>query len=206
VLGRLLRNLGRPPQPAQELKLNLGSGQRPLPGYCNVDKLGDVGGDVDLRWDLEEFPWPWQNDSVSEVRMVHVLEHLGASPAVFLKIIQELYRVCRHDARVHITVPHPRHDVFLSDPTHVRAITADTLALFSRRLNLQWEADGRPNSPLALFYGVDFEIEESTDVLDDPYATDLREGKIDEAEVRRLLRACNNVAAEIQLRLRVVKI
>ncbi len=197
----MLRNLGRSAQPELVLKLNLGSGQRPLPGYLNVDKWGEP----DLRCDLEVFPWPWHDDSVAEVRMIHVLEHLGASPPVFLGIIQELYRVCRPDANIHIVVPHPRHDVFISDPTHVRAITPDTLALFSRRLNLQWQAAGLPNTPLALLHGVNFEIEESTDVLDDPYATDFREGRIDEAEVRRLLRTCNNVAAEIQLRLRAVK-
>ncbi|MSQ70411.1 MAG: hypothetical protein EXR27_03835 [Betaproteobacteria bacterium] len=197
----MLRNLGRSAQPQRELKLNLGSGQRPLPGYINVDKWGEP----DLRCDLETFPWPWPEDSVAEVRMIHVLEHLGGSPLVFLKIMGELYRVCRHEAKVHITVPHPRHDVFISDPTHVRAITADTMTLFSRRLNLEWQSAGRPNTPLALFHRVDFEIEESTDVLDDPYATDFRDGRIDDAEVRRLLRENNNVAAEIQMRLRVVK-
>ena len=172
-----------------------------MPGYLNVDRAGTP----DLRWDLERFPWPWPDDSVAEIRLIHVLEHLGAAPEVFLLIMKEIYRVCRDGAQIHVHVPHPRHDVFLGDPTHVRAITPDVLSLFSIRLNREWQAADRPNTPLALLHGVNFEIEESTDVLDDPYATDLREGRIDETEVRRLLKSCNNVAGEIRMRLRAVK-
>ena len=34
-----------------------------------------------------------------------------------------------------VHVPHPRHDDFLDDPTHVRAITPKLLKLFDRRIN-----------------------------------------------------------------------
>jgi len=54
------------------LKLNLGSGQHPQPGFVNVDKLGEP----DLKCDLEVFPWPWPENSVSEILLIHVLEHL----------------------------------------------------------------------------------------------------------------------------------
>src|SRR5947208_13026944 len=101
--------------PAGPLKLNLGCGQNHRPGYVNVDRAGSP----DVKWDLEQFPWPWEDSSVGEVVMFHVLEHLGESTATYLKIIQEIYRVCQDGAAIQITVPHPRHDDFLNDPTHV---------------------------------------------------------------------------------------
>jgi len=183
------------------LKLNLGSGQNPRPGFVNVDKFGEP----EFKCDLEVFPWPWPDNSVSEVLMSHVLEHLGADPDTFIGIMKELYRVCEPGAKIRIAVPHPRHDHFIGDPTHVRPVTPDMLSLFSRRMNLEWKRTGAANSPLALYHGVDFEITGVEHVLDEPYSSDFRTGKIKEAELEGLLRKYNNVASEIRITLDVVK-
>jgi hypothetical protein len=183
------------------LKLNLGSGQNPRPGYVNVDLYGEP----DVRLDLESFPWPWPDGSVSEIVLIHVLEHLGATPAVFIRIMQEMYRVCEPGARIEIVVPHPRHDHFIGDPTHVRPVTPEVLALFSRKANLEWRKIGASNSTLALYHGVDFEVVGADVVLDEPYAGDLRSGKVAQEDVALLLRRYNNVALEIRFTLQVVK-
>jgi len=57
------------------------------------------------------------------------MEHVGQTPDMFNSIIRKLYRICKNQAIMDITVPHPRHDDFLADPTHVRPITV--LELFS---------------------------------------------------------------------------
>lgn len=183
------------------MKLNLGCGQHRLPGYVNVDKYGSP----DLRHDLEVFPWPWPDGSVDEVLLHHVLEHLGQSPQVFIGIIKELYRVCKPDAPVRITVPHPRHDHFLGDPTHVRPISADVFYLFSKQMNLEWQKTGLANSPLALHHGVDFEIIEHVFMLEDKYRAARKSGQLDQQALDELIRERNNVVREIQLTLRVVK-
>jgi hypothetical protein len=138
------------------LRLNLGCGMDRLDGYVNVDRFGEP----DLRHDLEVIPWPWPDDSVGEIILDHVLEHLGQDPTVFLEIMKELYRVCHDGATIRVVVPHHRHDFFFNDPTHVRAVTADGMALFSQRLNRQWIAQGMSNSPLGIYLGIDFELVE----------------------------------------------
>lgn len=137
-----------------ELRLNLGCGAKHLDGYLNVDKFGGP----DLCLDLETFPYPWPDDSVVEIEMHHVLEHLGQQTAVYLQIIQELYRICAPNARVHITVPHHRSDRFFHDPTHVRPITPVGLSMFSKQNNRMWESQGKAFTLLALYLDVDFEL------------------------------------------------
>ncbi len=196
-----------PPQRAQNattgLRLNLGCGMRPQPGFVNVDV--EPACSPDVVCDLEERPWPFADDSVVEVRMAHVLEHLGQDPSVFLGIFQELYRVCRHDATVDIRVPHPRHDAFLADPTHVRPVTLDTLAMFSRRQCMRWQRAGYANTPLALYLDVDFEVVATELVLSPRWQTRLDRGEVDDAAVKEAARSQLNVVEEIRATLRVCK-
>ncbi len=183
------------------LRLNLGCGQTLLEGYVNVDKYGAP----DVLWDLEEFPWPWPESSASEVLLSHVLEHLGRTPEQFIGVMKELYRVCAPQANVHIRVPHPRHDSFLADPTHVRPILPATLELFSRSANLTWQSMGAPNTPLALYHEVDFEIREFNYVLTEPWRTQLKNGEIGQPEAFELARRYNNVVSDIEITLVAIK-
>ena len=46
----------------KQLKLNLGSGSRHMPGYLNVDKSDMFNPDV--VWDLESIPWPFRTSYI----------------------------------------------------------------------------------------------------------------------------------------------
>ncbi len=135
-------------------KLNLGCGNKKIEGFIGVDKYGTP----DKLVDLEVFPWPWKDNSVDEIIMSHVLEHLGQTTDSFLNIMKELYRVCCHDARIRIIVPSPRSNAFLGDPTHVRPITLPIINLFSKRENRMSIEKGWANTTLALFLDIDFEL------------------------------------------------
>jgi hypothetical protein len=183
------------------MKLNLGCGANRLAGFVNVDKFGDP----DYWHDLEVFPWPWEQDSVGEIVMNHVLEHLGESTGVYLKIIRELYRVCAHGALLRIAVPHPRHDDFIADPTHVRVVTPRGMELFSKEKNREWMQGGYANSPLGIYLDVDFEIVDSTIHLDPFWMEKLRTKACDKQTIFSAMNKYLNVAKEYRITLKAIK-
>lgn len=186
------------------MKLNMGCGNNKLEKFINVDHSEFCNPDMVL--DLELLPWPWADNSVDEVVFNHCLEHLGRETAVFLGMFKELYRVCQNDALVRITVPHPRHDHFLNDPTHVRPISPQLLGLFSKALNDDWKAKGASNTPLAHQLGVDFEIILPYSIdFDEPYKTMIQKGLLSKKDWELALRERNNVATEYRIELRVRK-
>lgn len=187
------------------MKLNLGCGLNRREGYVNVDKVAAAGCAPDVVHDLECFPWPFDTGGAEEVVLSHVLEHLGRDPDVFIGVMQELYRVCAPGAHVCIVVPHPRHDHFLGDPTHVRVVTPEVLSLFSKGNCRRWQEEGAANTPLALYHDVDFEVRTVTFTLEEQYRAPYENGTLSAAQVQELLRERNNVASEIRMTLTAVK-
>jgi hypothetical protein len=173
------------------MKLNLGCGHNHMDGFLNVDK--EVESTPDKQADLEVFPWPFEDNAADEVVMSHVLEHLGADPQVFLGIMKELYRVCANDALVTITVPHPRHDTYLADPTHVRPILPQMLNLFSKAMNLEWKKTGVANTTFALYLGVDFNLEKLDLTLDDMIQQQMNDGHLTQEDLNVLMKTHNNI-------------
>jgi hypothetical protein len=185
------------------MKFNMGCGARKLPGFVNVDATQACS--PDEVWDLEETPWPWPDNCAETIHFIHSLEHMGADPKVFLAIMGEVYRVAAPDCTVQINVPHPRHDNFLGDPTHVRPITPQTLALFDRRLCDRAIAANAANTPLAHYLGVDFETIHTDTVIDEPYFSDFKRGELSEAALQGLVRSSFNVVREYRFTLKVRK-
>lgn len=184
-------------------KLNIGCGSRKLDGYLNVDLSPEC--EPDQVVDLETLPWPFADDAFDGVLASHVMEHLGATPSVFLGIMKELHRVCRHGARIVILVPHPRHDEFLVDPTHVRPILPETFQLFSKAKNRAWRERGAANTPLGLMLDVDFEIARVNYSLDEPWLSRHGSGELSRDALSEAMRTHMNVVKQIEIELLVVK-
>lgn len=188
------------------LRLNLGCGYNIKPaneGWVNVDVDRHEG--VDYLWDLENFPWPWSDDSVDEVLMSHILEHLGETTDAYLRIWKELYRVCKNGAEITIIVPHPRHDNFIGDPTHVRAITPDALNLFDKKKCEEWIKQGYSNTPLALYLGVNFEMKACEGVFEDQWKKSYETGEISFEELQWAVKTYNNVVKQYGIILKTIK-
>ena len=185
------------------MKLNLGCGNKLLKGYINLDKFNYYK--CDITHDLEKFPYPFKNDSVNEILLSHVLEHIGQQPDTFINIIKELYRICTNNALITINVPHPRHEDFLSDPTHVRPITVLGLSLFDQKLNRDWQKAGAANSPLGLIHNVNFNIEKYEYSLDENIVSKRNIGELNDQELEKMMLHNNNVIKQINMNLRAIK-
>ena len=184
-------------------KLNLGSGDKRIPGFLNVDKFDTFV--PDIVHDLEVFPYPFLDSEIDEIKLIHVLEHIGQAPDVFIKIMQELYRICCNHANIYISVPHPRHDDFFADPTHVRPITTLGLSLFDLDLNKKWKKIGAANTPLAIIHNVNFKIIKNEVILDTKYSNLLKEKKISKKEINEMIHKYNNVVKQTNYILKVIK-
>jgi hypothetical protein len=79
--------------PSGSVRLNLGSGDHPLPGYVNVDRKD--GG--------EAYPLAYADMSVTEVRASHLLEHFTG--AEIPKVLADWVRVLKPGCWLRLAVP-----------------------------------------------------------------------------------------------------
>ena len=98
------------------IRLNLGCGPIILPDTVNVDIVPLPG--VDVVTDLDQ-PWPWADETVSEILASHLFEHV-TSPVLFMA---EAWRVLAPGGGLDIRVPYYRHVFAFTDPTHRRFCT-----------------------------------------------------------------------------------
>lgn len=139
------------------MKLNLGCGYNHLEGYTNVDHDSKCVPDVVA--DLEQ-PLPFEDNSVDEIVMSHVLEHLGQDTKTYFNIWKELYRIVKNQGVLKITVPHWNHENFHHDPTHVRKVTPVGIDMFNQKRNMQQIQSGGQETTLGLQLGIDISVEE----------------------------------------------
>lgn len=88
--------------PARLFKLNLGCGRVFRADHINVDY--EKGPGVDLILDLNSIPYPFRDESVSEIYASHLLEHLD-NP---FGILKEWHRFLRRGGKLELIVPHRR--------------------------------------------------------------------------------------------------
>jgi len=104
--------------------------------WTNIDVESGVG--ADKVFDLWKGPWPLLSDHYDGALLTHIVEHiphdvrvsptatqyqydkLTALPDGFFAFFAELWRVCKHDARIHIICPMAGSEPSFIDPTHTR--------------------------------------------------------------------------------------
>src|SRR3989338_7737719 len=99
----------------KKIILNLGCGRTRIPDSLGVD-IRKIGTYVDIVHDLDLLPYPFNNNSVNEIHMYHVLEHVHEP----LKKMEELYRILKLGGLVYLRVPHFSSMGAFSDITHIR--------------------------------------------------------------------------------------
>jgi len=110
------------------IRLELGGGDNPNPGFVNIDMLPLPK--VDIVWDLEEFPWPLDDECALTVVASHVLEHINPHKGVFIKFMDEVWRVMKPRGQFAFVVPHASSPGYAQDPTHCNMINETTMHYF----------------------------------------------------------------------------
>ncbi len=121
-----------------KILLNLGCGDRaanpPGPGWqvVNHDRWRH-GKHVDVAWDLNRLPWPWQHDSVRAIVAWQVLEHLALPLG---ESLNECWRILSAGGRLTVNLPLWDAEASHHDPTHRWWVTEHTLDFFDRETEL----------------------------------------------------------------------
>lgn len=110
--------------PATHRILDVGCGTDKLPNAVGIDM--NPRSHADIIHDLDARPWPIEDDSFDEARAMDVLEHV----VDFVGCVEEIHRVCRDGAIVHVRMPFVSSVDFFTDPTHKRAGAARTFDYF----------------------------------------------------------------------------
>ena len=170
------------------MRLDLGCGPVPEPGYTGVD----IEPPADFVVDLQAFPWPFPTNSVQAARSSHLVEHLPD----LVGFMRELWRVCEDGAEVWISHPYQFNVRAWQDPTHCRAINEVSWFYFDAK----WR-DSTVNTWGG--YGpTDFEVVDITAI---PTPEWMERAKEDPAEFERAAHNLINVIADLHVTLRARK-
>ena len=110
--------------------LDIGCGHDKLPGAIGVD--ANLRSGADIIHNLDERPWPFEDNSFDYIRAQNVLEHV----ADFVGVMEELHRVACANALIEVRMPFMSSSNFATDPTHRRAATSRTFDYFDPKKSL----------------------------------------------------------------------
>lgn len=104
--------------------LDIGCGMHKTPGAIGVDWIGNTQADVIC--DLTKFPWPFEDNSFDEFFALNVMEHFPNVVAV----MEEIHRIGRDGAILHIKTAHFAALESREDPTHYHHFAFESFDYF----------------------------------------------------------------------------
>lgn len=99
-------------------KLNLGCGNKPLRGFVNHD-LRQHSPHVEVAWDLNDLPWPWDDEEFEMVVALSVLEHLRQC---LLDSMDEMWRILKPGGLAVVKLPFWKANITWEDLTHLHMV------------------------------------------------------------------------------------
>lgn len=103
-------------QDVKPLFLNLGCGFSKHPDAINVDGYKECN--PDLLWNLNKYPYPWEDNSIDKIYAYHVFEHIEDWWRTFI----ECSRILKYMGELEIRVPDPTSDSALAYRDHLHII------------------------------------------------------------------------------------
>jgi SAM-dependent methyltransferase len=121
----------------------------------------------DVIHDLNQTPWPFHQDSFTEVHAYEVLEHLGrqGDAKSFFDTFSEIHRILKPDGHLFATTPSVTSRWLWGDPSHTRAIQPESM-VFLQQEQYRLQLDGPKRTPMSDFrhlYKADFRVVHSVD-------------------------------------------
>jgi len=129
------------------VRVDLACGQSKPEGWIGVDVV--PGPIVDIVHDLNQYPWPLEDNSIHHLRASHYVEHVPD----LIRFMHECYRVLRPNGRFVIIAPYGGNLIRAwQDPTHVRPLFPETFFYFSQ----DWlKSSGLSHYPITCNFVVD---------------------------------------------------
>ncbi len=107
----------------RKMIVDLGCGTTKISGAIGIDRVLHPG--VNIVSDLEYF-LPLRSNSIDALHASHTLEHINK----LIPLMEEIYRVCKPEALVYITVPYFTYEGAFRDLTHIRFFSEETFSYF----------------------------------------------------------------------------
>ena len=145
------------------VKIDLGCGEHKQgPEWIGVDVRKMKG--VEIVQDLEKFPWADIPDECANLVMAsHVVEHINPAGGIFLKFMDEVWRIMKPGGQFMISLPYAGSSGFWQDPTHVNGCNETTWTYFDP---LARDAFGRPYNLYFIYRPKPWKIDKCSYSLD----------------------------------------
>lgn len=106
--------------------LDIGCGANKQPNFVGMD-VRDLPG-VDICHDLEDIPYPLDDDSCITIVGSHIIEHI--KPWFTIPIMNELWRIMKAGGRLALSMPYAGSPGYWQDPTHCNGCNEATWQYF----------------------------------------------------------------------------
>jgi SAM-dependent methyltransferase len=112
------------------VKLDIGCGRSPQEGFIGLEVQERFKDPRIIHHDLETYPWPLPDDSITLAMASHVVEHIDRHKFGMIKFFNEVWRVMKPGGEFMVSGPYGTNAGYLQDPTHVSPITENTFKYF----------------------------------------------------------------------------
>lgn len=138
-------------------KLMLAAGGLKKEGFTHHDKE-ILFGHHDVAHDLNEFPWPWEDNAWDYIEFSDCLEHLRAN---FIEVMDELWRITAPGGHVYIHTAEAGSWQLQLDPTHVQGFRMESMdyldpekrhGMIYSYSNRKWKIEVKTRDPGGLLF------------------------------------------------------
>jgi SAM-dependent methyltransferase len=106
--------------------LNLGAGNKIIAGAVNHDRTKHRA-EIDVAWNLDVLPWPWDDESFDQIVASAVFEHLRIN---LIESVNECWRILRPNGLLLMKLPNWQNKSAYLDPTHYWRFALGTPTIF----------------------------------------------------------------------------